>query len=107
MIKNQAGGTAIPNTRRHILSQGGRKIRNEKLRKSLPNTDRNLGNIRIKKNNSISDNMSVLSQFGKLRVEMFKIPDYQMSKEMKSLMLELKCNYSKIDDTFLSLFEKR
>lgn len=46
------------------------------LRKSLPNTDRNLGQIRIKKNNSISDNTSVLSQFGKLRVEMFKVPDY-------------------------------
>ena len=61
MIKNQVGGTAIPNTRRHLLSQGARKLRNEKLRKSLPNTDRNMNNIRIKKNNSISDNMSVLS----------------------------------------------
>ena len=49
-----------------------------------------MGNIRIKKNNSISDNVSVMSQFGKLRVEMFKVPDYQMSKEMKSLMLELR-----------------
>jgi hypothetical protein len=90
-----------------LLSQGARQKRNDKLRKSMPNTDRNLGNIRIKKNNSISDNMSVLSQFGKLRVEMFKIPDYQMSKEMKSLMLELNRKYSKIDDTFLNLFEKR
>ena len=73
----------------------------------MPNTDRNLGNIRIKQNNTNSDNVSVLSQFGKLRIEMFKIPDYQMSKEMKSLMLELKANYSRIDDAFLSLFEKR
>ena len=75
-----------------MLSQGAhaRKIKNDKLRKSLPNTDRNIGNIRIKKNNSISDNVSVMSQFGKLRVEMFKVPDYQMSKEMKSLMLELR-----------------
>jgi hypothetical protein len=77
------------------------------LRKSLPNTDRNLGQIKIKKNNSISDNMSVLSQFGKLRVEMFKVPDYQMSKEMKTLMIELNAKYNKIDDTFLNLFEKR
>ena len=61
MIKNQVGGTAIPNARRHLLSQGNRKLRNEKLRNSVPNTDRNMNNIRIKKNNSISDNMSVLS----------------------------------------------
>jgi hypothetical protein len=51
--------------------------------------------------------MSVLSQFGKLRVEMFKVPDYQMSKEMKTLMIELNAKYNKIDDTFLNLFEKR
>ena len=30
-----------------------------------------------------------------------------MSKEMKSLMLELKRKYSRIDDRFLNLFEKR
>jgi hypothetical protein len=63
MIKAQNGGTAIPHTRRHLLSQGGRKtIRNEKLRNSMPNTDRLLNNIKIKKNNnSVSDNVSVLS----------------------------------------------
>jgi len=51
--------------------------------------------------------MSSISQFGKLNVEMFKTPDYLMSKELKGLMLELKGKYSKIDDAFLNLFEKR
>ena len=64
MIKAQSGGgTAIPNNRRHLLSQGGRKtMRTDKLRNSMPNTDR-LNNIKIKKNNnSVSDNnVSVLS----------------------------------------------
>lgn len=35
---------------------------------------------------------------------MFKMPDYQMSKEIKSLMKELKSKYHKVDDNFLSLF---
>ena len=49
----------------------------------------------------------MISKFGKLTVEMFKMPDYQMSKELKSLMKELKQKYSKVDEKFLSLFEKR
>ena len=38
---------------------------------------------------------------------MFKMPDYQMSKELKSLMKELKMKYHKVDENFLGLFEKR
>jgi hypothetical protein len=90
MLTNQGGGTAIPIARRQMLSQGAVKKRSDVLRKSLPMTDRNIRAISIKKQNTSADNFSVLSQFGKLRVEMFKVPDYQMSKEMKSLMNELK-----------------
>jgi len=43
----------------------------------------------------------------KLTVEQFKVPDYQMTKEMKALVAELRKKHSKIDDAFLALFEKR
>lgn len=38
---------------------------------------------------------------------MFKVPEYQLSKEMKHLFKDLASKYSKIDDDFLALFEKR
>ena len=43
----------------------------------------------------------------KLTVEQFKVPDYQMTVQMKALVCELKKKHSKIDDAFLALFEKR
>ena len=43
----------------------------------------------------------------KLTISQFKIPDYQMSKEMKARIQDLKKKYNKVDDAFLALFEKR
>jgi len=43
----------------------------------------------------------------KLTLNYFKVPDYQMTKEMKNRISELKKTYNKIDDNFLSQFEKR
>ena len=37
----------------------------------------------------------------------FKVPDYQMTKEMKNRITDLKKTYDKIDNAFLSQFEKR
>jgi len=42
-----------------------------------------------------------------LTIEMFKVPEYQLSKETKQLFIDLGKIYKKIDDDFLSLFEKR
>lgn len=38
---------------------------------------------------------------------MFKVPEYQLTKEKKHLFKELARRHSKIDDDFLDLFEKR
>lgn len=43
----------------------------------------------------------------KLTIDQFKIPDYQMTKEMKTRIQDLKKKYNKVDDAFLALFEKR
>ena len=43
----------------------------------------------------------------KLTIDQFKIPDYQMTKEMKTRIHDLKKKYNKVDDAFLALFEKR
>ena len=42
-----------------------------------------------------------------MTVEQFKIPDYQMTKEMKQKHADLSKKYKKIDEDFLGLFERR
>jgi len=42
-----------------------------------------------------------------LKLDMFKVPDYQQSKELKLRIKEVCKKHNKVDEAFLSLFEKR
>ena len=42
-----------------------------------------------------------------LKIEWFRMPDHQMSKEMKAMMDMVRAKYRKMNDYFLSKFEKR
>ena len=42
-----------------------------------------------------------------LKIEWFRIPDHQMSKEMKSIMDTLRARYKKMNDQFLAYFETK
>lgn len=43
----------------------------------------------------------------KLTLDQFKVPDYLMTKEMKTRLNDLRRRYKQVDNEFLSLFEKR
>ena len=42
-----------------------------------------------------------------LKIEWFRVPDHQMSSDMKSIMDTLRSKYKKMNDKFLSHFEKK